>query len=119
MHPDVGDITGPHLIRPIDFKAPEEIRKDSVLVISLTQFRFGIDGLDAHQAHQASNPLLIDDVTLLTQTNRHPSNAVEGGASILGIDEPQQILFIVRDRTRLVVPARTVQPQKLALSKDR
>lgn len=116
VHPDVGDIGRPYLVWPVDCESSEQIRIDLVFFIALTQLGLGIDRLDAHLAHQALNPLVIDAVALFPQGDSHPPDPVEGSAGVLLIYEPHQLQFISGHPEGLIVPAGPVEPQKLTLS---
>jgi len=118
-HPDVGDITCPHLTGSDDRHVPEKIGKDFVLVISPAQFGFGIDRLEAHGAHHAPNPFVIDDMALLSKPKLHAPESVERSPGVLLIEQAHDREILLRDPARPVVPARAVEPEQLALPDNR
>ena len=77
-----------------------------------------VDGLNAHLAHQATNPLVIDLIALSLQAVGHPTPAVEGPFHVLNVDKPHQMEIEFCLRCRFIVEGGAVESYQLALTSD-
>lgn len=66
MHPDVCNINAPDLIRVLDVQFPQKVRADELGMIPLAEIRLGINGIDAHISHHASDFLSVDTDVMVT-----------------------------------------------------
>ena len=82
------------------------------------QPRLGVNGLQAHDAHQPLHPLAVDRLPLPDQPGGQLPAAVKRVGRVLLVDEPHQPQVLGRLTRRLVVQARPVQPEQLALPAD-
>ena len=75
-----------------------------------------MDRFQAHQAHQTLHSLAVDLLSLIGQHDGHPTTSEEWRLEILLVDPPHQPQILDRLLRRLVVEARPVEPQQLALA---
>ena len=51
----------------------------------------GVDGLNAHQTHQPSDPFAIDRIAQSAQISNHLAPAIEGRAQVLLVNQAHQM----------------------------
>ena len=121
MHTNIGDVGAPHLIRPIDHQATQQIRIDAIILV-LQDYsggtRLGVDHLQSHQAHQTVHTLGVDRVALLVQKVGHPRYAIKRHARVLLIKQTHQLLVVSIVPVRVIVQDAEMQTQQRALPGD-
>ncbi len=75
---DIGDVGAPDMIGADYRQVPQQIRINPVLRVWSAGSRRLVDGLQAHEAHQAANPVTAGRDTLPPQLAYHLPAAVEG-----------------------------------------
>ena len=79
-HRDEGDISCPHLVRPVDFQVAQQVWINLVCRIALAGIGFWVNGLDTHDLHQSMNALVVDLVSFhASAPNLSASLAWAGG----------------------------------------
>ncbi len=117
VHPDVGDVRTPDLVRPRDVKVPQKIRVDLVFRVLLAQPRLLVDGFKPHFPQEPSDSLGVDLFAPSPQPRGHPLDAPAGMLRVLLVKDLHQKQVPCRFAAAFpVIEARTVQSQKLALS---
>ena len=74
---DVGDVGRPHLVGPVDDKAPQQVGVCLVLRRRLRGARLAVDGFDPHQLHQPARTIAAHRHIRLAETDRHLAGSVE------------------------------------------
>ena len=108
---DIGDICSPDLIRVINVQVPEQIRIYLVIRMRATGLLFGVNGFQAHEAHQPLNTLTVDLVAHPSQIIPHGAAAPCGRFEILFIDKFHQFQIYGLYRTLFIVICRSVDIQ--------
>jgi hypothetical protein len=62
----------------LDGQTPEQVGKTQVCAAVEAQPRLGINGFQAHDAHQATDSLVVDRPPLRLKSNRQPTHTVKG-----------------------------------------
>src|SRR5262245_24813715 len=110
-HRHVGDVHRPHLVRPIDHKAAQQIGIDPVAWRRLGGIRPAIDCFHAHSPHQRSHVTAAHLAPLGGQQALQHARASEGELQMQLVQPPHQRKIASRDRTRLVVEAAAADPE--------
>ena len=123
FHPDVGDVDRPHLIRELSHITPEQVRKDSFLILALREVWPRIDRVDSHLAHVLLHRLPGYIVPVVSQQHANLSGTPRRILGMPVIDECHDPLLalnglFIRGLGRMVYP-RARYAQKFALSPDR
>ena len=108
----------PHLVGPPDAHVPQQIRVDPMPATGHAQPGLGVNRLQAHDAHQPLHPLAVDRLALPDQPGGQLPAAEERVRRVLLVDEPHQPQVLGRLTRRLVVQARPIQSEQLALPTD-
>src|SRR5215467_15706569 len=109
---NVSDVRAPNLIRAFNLHIAQQVRINPMLSMPLAQARLRIDRLNPHQSHQPPDPLGIDQFAfVLSQPTGHFLNAIEGALRVLLIDQAHQAQVLRTLCRRLIVIARSGQPQ--------
>ena len=74
---DIGDVSTPRLVRPIDHQVAQQVGIHPVLRVGHAGARLAVDCLHRHQAHQPPHPVPPADHALATQMAHHLPTAVE------------------------------------------
>ena len=77
LNRNVSDVGAPDLIGPVDRQPLEQIGVNPVLRMRCAGSRRLIDGLQAHQSHQAAHPMTADTDTFPPQLADHLAAAVK------------------------------------------
>ena len=76
----------------------------------------GIDGFNAHQAHQSLNAFAIHRMALPTQVRRHLARAIERRLQILLIHQPHQLQVLPCLLGRRQVEGGAIETNQFTLS---
>jgi len=89
---DVGNVRTPDLIGSLDAKPLQKIGVGfaSVSLGGPRAFALGMKRHQAHHAHQASHPLVIDRTPDRAKPSGHSANAVKRSASVLLVEQTHQ-----------------------------
>lgn len=117
--PNVGDIGAPHLVRSGERHASQQVRVNAVLGIGLRQPRFGVNGRQAHLAHQPQHPLAIHRIPGAAQHGGHPPTPVKRMRGVLLVQTAHQFQVQGARCGTPVIPRAPVQPQQPALYRQR
>jgi len=101
------------LVGPFDRNPAQQVRIDFVARRRTAQVRFGVEGLDAHNAHRPLDAFAID-----VQHYSHPAAAEERVIQIQLVEPPEQTQVFRALRPWLVVVGRARQPEQFALLLD-
>jgi hypothetical protein len=115
----IGYIRHPHLVRPIDHRAAQQIRKDLVSRRRLRRPRLWSERRNAHLPHQPLHALAVDAMPLRPQHHRHTARAGEWPSREQLVEPPHHGQIIVVRRPSLPVDTRTRHPEQRALPPDR
>jgi hypothetical protein len=77
LNRDVSDIRAPDLIGTAYPHVPQQIRVNPVFRVRIAGSGLLVDRLQAHQPHQASNPVTPDANTFSSQLTNHLARAVK------------------------------------------
>ena len=83
QHRHIGDVSAPDLVDMRNRQVAQKIGIALVPFARRTAASPGVDGLNAHQTHQPSDSIAIDDVAKSTQMRSHLGPAIEGCAQEL------------------------------------
>jgi site-specific DNA recombinase len=108
----------PDLVRPLDRHVSQQVRVDLVALAGGAQSGPGVDRLQAHGPHQPLHSLAVHPLSLLDQPPGHPPTAVARAGGVLLVDQSHQPQVLGRLARRLMIEARTIQPEQLALAAD-
>ena len=114
-HRDIGDVDAPHLIGPCDAESPEQIGHAELGGPTLAQAAAGIDGRDAHLAHQTAHTLWTDSKTKKRQMVNHAQHALGGMLGVLEVYRPHDGQALGTLRLGLVVIAAFAQAEHFKL----
>jgi hypothetical protein len=70
-HGQVGDVSGPDLVYPVDLQSLQEVGVHLMVRCRLAGVGPPVDGLQPHYLHQALDPLAVDLVPLGPQPDRN------------------------------------------------
>jgi len=115
-HLRVDYLRGPDLIPTLDLHSSEQVGIDLVIRVPHGCPRPRMDRFQAHQTHQTLDSLAVDLLPPTGQHDGHPTAAEEGCLEILLVDPPHQLQVLDRLRRRLIVEARPIEAQQLALT---
>lgn len=94
MHPDIGDIGAPDMVRVIDLQSPQQIGMFRMLRRRHTQSSSRIHGFQAHAAHQSADPLRIHGMSLAAKLSRYLPNAIKRRFGKLLVDLRHQFVVV-------------------------
>src|ERR1039458_3889590 len=114
-HRQIGQISGPHLVRPIDRQAPQQIRADQRVARWNTGARPAVYRLDAHAAHPIRHVYPADLKSVPNELLGEPPCAIERMLQVQLIDPVHQSQILFAHRTRRVVDAAPIESENLAL----
>lgn len=122
LHPDVGNINAPNLIRSCNRKAPQKIRTNILGVISLAEIGLRINRVNTHTPHHATYFLPIDEDVVVTTNHlcNHPVTPSRMPSMQL-INPPHEKQILVGNRSslrRVTVYAGSVDFKKICLATD-
>ena len=103
MHPDIGDIGAPGMVRVIDLQSPQQIGMLRMVRRRHTQSSSRIHGFQAHSAHQPADPLRIHGISLAAKLNRYLPNAIKRRFGKLLVDLRHQFFVVSLILQRSVV----------------
>ncbi len=101
----------PHLIRAGDRHASQQVRVNAVLGIGTRQPRFGVNGRQAHLAHQSHHPLAIHHIPGAAQHGGHPPTPVKRMRGVFLVQPAHQLQVQGARCGTPVIPRAPVQPQ--------
>jgi len=117
---DVGDIGRPHLVRPVDPQAAQQIRESLVLRRRLAGPRLRAGRRNSHPAHQPPHALAVDGMSFRPQHCRHPPRAEERPSREQLVDPPhQRQIVVIVGRRRRSIDAGAGNAEQHALPADR
>ena len=114
-HRDIGDVDAPHLIGPCDAESPEQIGHAELGGSTLAQAAAGIDGGDAHFAHQPAHTLWADRKAKKRQMVNHAYHALGGMLGVLEVYRPHDGQVLIALRLGLVVVDTLAQTEHFKL----
>jgi len=121
MHSDIGDVDAPDLIRAFNLKVPKQIRADILSMVALTEIRFGIDGINAHELHHSAYLLPVDQDFIIAPDDLGDGSIPPGGVSIVYfIDSAHDEQVLVRNDLlgRISINTAAIDAQQISLSAD-
>ncbi len=119
LHPNIGYVSRPYLIRTIDHYVPEQVWILLGPRLGLAQTLLRINSLDPHPVHEPTNPLAVHYMTLTVQPGRHASRAVEWRPSELLVDQKHENMIMAVLPPRPIIQAGSGKPQKFTLPGNR
>src|SRR3984957_2267863 len=118
-HRDVSYIGAPHLVRPLNTQAAQQIRINLVIRVPLAGVGLLVDRLQSHHPHQPAHALAVYHHAILAQRRHHPPRPVERPLRIKLVHPTHQRQVVRVHRRRLVIQRRAGDLQQLALRHDR
>jgi hypothetical protein len=118
-HRDIGDVHRPHLVRPRDVHAAQQIRIDLVAGLGLGRARTAIERFYPHPPHQRLHMPTADLAPLGRQKIAQHPRSREWELQMQPVETPHDRLVGLRHRPRQIVDAATADAQNLRLSRDR
>jgi hypothetical protein len=111
----IGDARCPHLVRPVDRQAAQEIREDLVSRRRLRRSWLGPQRGDAHPAHRPLHVLAVEAVPVGLTDRRHPTRAEErpGREQLVDPLHQRPILVVCGPRRPIDAGARHAQERAL------
>lgn len=119
LHPDIGYVSRPYLIRTINHYLPEQVWILLGPGRGLTQTLLGINSLDPHPVHEPTDPLAVRHVALTVQPSRHASRAIEWRPSELLVNQTHENPVLAVIPPGPIIQAGSGKPQKLTLPGNR
>jgi hypothetical protein len=118
-HRDVADVHRPHLVRPLDRQAAQQVRIDLVAGRGLGRVRTAIERLYPHPLHQRLHVTTADLAPLgRQQASQHP-RAGEGELQVQPVEPTHDRKVGLRHRPRPIVDAAAADVQNRSLPGDR
>ncbi len=90
VHPDIGYVCCPDLIRMINHKISKQIGIFLMLRTRLAQIAFRIESFETHKPHEPANPLRVYEMPLAPQPDCHFRDTVKRRVQILLVDQHHQ-----------------------------
>ncbi len=118
-HRHIGDVRAPHLIRPRDLDAPQQIRKHPVLRVRDARLGTPVDRLDPHLPHQPADPVSADRRPLAPKVARHLPIRVKQVVHVELIHATHESEAVLALAFRLVVRRRPAHALQGALLRQR
>lgn len=116
-HRNIGDVSAPDLIDPVDLHVAQQVRIDLVLGRGLAGGRPRRDALYSHDPHQPLDALAVPLLAMLAvQLSGHAARTIERAAGVDLVNHAHDLHILVGNRHRLVIQRRAVKAQKLALA---
>jgi hypothetical protein len=112
-HPQVGNVSGAHMIGMGDLHISQQIRINLVLWMRFTGVRPWVDRCQPHLGYQPSNPLPINHMPSPCQMRRHPPTTINRSLQKLLIYQAHhcQIVFLsLEDGSELITPSENWGP---------
>ena len=117
-HGQIRQIGGPHLIGPLDRQTIEQVRVDLRVARGNAGSRPAIQRLDGHAAHQGRHVDPADVEAFPLELLGQPAGTVERVLQVQLIDPTHNPQILLAYRTRRVVHAGPVEPEKFTLARD-
>ena len=102
-HGNVGDVSCPDLVGPINGQVPEQVGVNPVCRVWPAGMRLWVDCLYAHQSHQPLNAFAVDLTALSAEMPRHRPAAVGWCFHVLLINQAHKLKIIGFNPARFVV----------------
>ena len=117
-HRDIRNVYTPYLIPMVYLLSPPQIRHDVNSRSGNTQVLLRIDGLDAHQTHQATDSALSNLVTLIQKEVCHLYNAFLGMSDMFLVHLAHHLKVLFTFALGRVIVSRAAYVKDLALFAD-
>jgi len=98
------------LVGPFDRNPAQQVRIDFVARRRTAQVRFGVEGLDAHNAHQPLDAFAVD-----LQRDRYASAAEKRAIQVQLVEAPEQTQVLRALRPQPVIVGRARHTEQFAL----
>ena len=122
MHPYVCDVNAPDLVRAFNLKVPKQIRADILSMVALTEIRFGIDGINAHELHHSAYLLPVDQDFIIAPDDLGDGSIPPSGvSSVYFVYSAHYEQVLVRNSLllgRIPINTAAIDTQQISLSAD-
>ena len=115
---NVGDVHLPDLVAVAYLQAPQQVGVNILRMPQPAQVLFWVDGLQAHEPEQPSDPLVVHLIPLITQVILHLQHPVRGPVQVALIQKAHHLQVLPALPCRCVVEAAAVDAQQTALGAD-